>query len=304
MSEAPLITVITPTYNRCTVLLRANESVRKQDLQEYQHIIVDDGSADGTAKAVRSIGDPRIRLIVLPEWQGANIARNRGIADSESNLITFLDSDDEFLPDRLSSTVRFFGENPGVDFHISSFMTHKGDKPSSCINRDVVLTGSEWEEALVAHAVFIAGSAITIRKHVLESVGGFDPEVSRMQDRDLLLRLSIGRRVRLCSRINWIKHRSDDSISGPRADYLAALSRLLTRHETIAQRYRNLIGYLVAREILSNLLQGDWGNFYRGLRENCSHENFRFSLLGLISNYRSGKQRRREILNTMRSGSE
>jgi len=299
---SPVITVITPTRNRRQVLLRAISSVQRQDLKEYQHLIIDDGSTDGTADEVRAIQDARIRLIVMPEGRGANHARNVGIAAAGCSVITFLDSDDEYLPDRLSSTIRLFEENPEAAVHISSFKTFKGTKHYPCINPDVSLSGEQWEEVLIAHAVFIAGSAITIRRHTLDTVGGFDPEISRMQDRDLLLRLSRREGVRLTSEVNWIKYRSHDSISAPRAGYLVALSQLFSHHEEAALRYRSVVGYLVARDLLSSFLQGEWNHLFRGFSENRKLETFRFSLLSLFNGYRSGKQRRRDLRRSLRSG--
>src|SRR5688572_22328532 len=105
METKPAISVITPTYNRCKSVMRAVASVLSQTRTDFEHIIVDDGSTDGTMEALRALRDPRLILLRLPERQGANIARNVGINSSRADIVTFLDSDDVFLPCRLRDTL-------------------------------------------------------------------------------------------------------------------------------------------------------------------------------------------------------
>ncbi len=300
MHSSPAISIITPTFNRRDVLRRAIASVQAQNVDDYEHIIIDDASTDGTASSVRELDDPRIRLISLHEWKGANIARNAGIAAARSPLVTFLDSDDEFLPHRVSESCQFFQEHPDHHLHISSFQTRKEDRILPCINPSGFLHRDLWQEALLTHAVFIAGSAVTVRQGLLKKVGGFDPGLRRMQDRDLLLRLARFEGARLCSRVNWIKHRSADSISAPREGYFQALSALIEKHPQIAAPNRTVVGYLVARTLLSDIRNRDWKHFHAGLSENRSLPAFNFPFAELISSYFTGKRTRRRILSSLR----
>ena len=79
MNRVPAISIVTPTRNRRAALLRAIESVRRQTLQDYEHIVVDDGSDDRTAEAVATVADKRLRFVRFDERRGANAARNHGI---------------------------------------------------------------------------------------------------------------------------------------------------------------------------------------------------------------------------------
>ncbi|HVF37605.1 MAG TPA: glycosyltransferase family 2 protein, partial [Sphingomicrobium sp.] len=101
-SRPPAISVVMPVYNRADSVGRAVASVLAQDFPDFELIVVDDGSTDGTAEAVSAEIDPRLRLIRLPGNAGGNAARNRGIEAARAPLIAFLDSDDAYLPHKLA----------------------------------------------------------------------------------------------------------------------------------------------------------------------------------------------------------
>ena len=97
------ISVVTPTYNRASVIGRAIESVRKQGFSDYEHVIVDDGSVDDTESVVRRYQeeDSHIRYEKMPENRGENAAWNRCVELARGEWLSFLDSDDEYLPGAL-----------------------------------------------------------------------------------------------------------------------------------------------------------------------------------------------------------
>src|SRR5215212_3810304 len=101
----PRIAVIMPAYNRAGLIGRAIDSVLAQDFDDFELIVVDDGSADDTVEVVRRYDDPRVRLVELGRNQGSNAARNAGIRSASAPLIAFLDSDDAYLPHKLSTVV-------------------------------------------------------------------------------------------------------------------------------------------------------------------------------------------------------
>lgn len=111
MASRPFVSVVIPTYNRRESLERAIASVVAQSLADFELIVVDDASTDGSADVVRRFQDSRIRLHVFDSRQGANAARNHGIGMARADLVTFLDSDDEYLPHRLELTVQAMKED-------------------------------------------------------------------------------------------------------------------------------------------------------------------------------------------------
>ena len=98
----PRISVILPVHNRADVLPRAIGSVVEQELKDFELIVIDDGSTDNSAQVAESFGDQRIRVTRLDRNRGGNVARNHGIRAASAPLIAFLDSDDRYLPNKLS----------------------------------------------------------------------------------------------------------------------------------------------------------------------------------------------------------
>ncbi len=115
MSHVPIISLITPTYNRAGILGRAIASARGQTFADFEHIIVDDGSTDDTKRLVQSIGDPRLRYFYQPN-AGATAARNFGIARARGQWIMYLDSDDELLPECMATMLDWLGRHPQAVF--------------------------------------------------------------------------------------------------------------------------------------------------------------------------------------------
>lgn len=116
------VSIILPTYNRGDTLARAVDSVVAQTYSDWELLIVDDGSTDETASVALSYNDPRIRYI-RQENAGVAAARNTGLDRACGQYITFLDSDDEWLPHFLAVCVGFLQNNPTEDFVTTEFFT-------------------------------------------------------------------------------------------------------------------------------------------------------------------------------------
>ena len=108
-----LVSVITPTYNSVDFIEECIASVQSQSYQSIEHIIVDDGSTDGTIDLVKKLSqaDKRIKLIQFDKNKGAAVARNRAIEEAKGRFIAFLDSDDLWLPEKLQMQIAFMTEN-------------------------------------------------------------------------------------------------------------------------------------------------------------------------------------------------
>ncbi|MDD5505562.1 MAG: glycosyltransferase family 2 protein [Candidatus Omnitrophica bacterium] len=108
MRAEPLVTVIIPTYNRSHVLKRALLSATSQTYQNIEILVVSDGSTDATEEIVKSIADPRIKYICHEKNRGLAATRNTGIKNSTGEYVTFLDDDDEWLPEKISRQIDIF----------------------------------------------------------------------------------------------------------------------------------------------------------------------------------------------------
>ena len=126
MSTRPRVSIVLPTYNRRDTLPRAIESVRRQSFEDWELVVVDDGSTDGTRDLLDG-ADAGIRLIVQ-ENQGVAGARNTGLAAASGSLVAFLDSDDEWPRHHLALATAFFDAHPGEHVYTSEFWEDFGDR--------------------------------------------------------------------------------------------------------------------------------------------------------------------------------
>ncbi|MFM8579550.1 MAG: glycosyltransferase family 2 protein [Planctomycetaceae bacterium] len=306
-SRQPAISIVTPVRNRRHLLGRAIRSVLGQTLGDWEWLIVDDASDDCPEELVRSWSDRRIRYERLERQRGANAARNHGIALTRSPIVTFLDSDDEFLPRRLEKTLSILNADEATDLLISSFETRKACRSSRSINRSCVLAPDALERALVSHAVFLGGSAITMRRELLDRCGGFAECLQRMQDREMLLSVAAAQAkssrqgARLLSSIDWIKYQQTDSISSSPEGFVTALGAMFALHPDVALRHGALVRYHVARRMLSCLMRGDVHMLRLTGCENVSVEGFGFGARDLVTGYVRGRMDRVAVVRELRS---
>lgn len=113
------ISIIMPTYNRADTIVRAVESVEAQTFEDWELVVVDDGSTDGTRDLLAG-RDPRIR-VVSQENRGVAGARNRAFREARGDLLAFLDSDDALTPHHLELASAFFAAHPGEHLYTSEF---------------------------------------------------------------------------------------------------------------------------------------------------------------------------------------
>jgi glycosyltransferase involved in cell wall biosynthesis len=109
----PFFSVVIPVYNRARTVCNAIDSVLTQSFQDFEIVVVDDGSTDDPGVRVRAIGDSRIRLIAQVN-RGASAARNHGVDKARGRYVAFLDSDDTFLPHHLGAMAELLRETSGV----------------------------------------------------------------------------------------------------------------------------------------------------------------------------------------------
>ena len=110
----PRVSVIIPTYNRRDFVREAIASVCAQTYRDFELIIVDDGSTDGTVRIVEEFRQERTDSIqyIFQTNQGVSAARNHGVVRSSGELLTFLDSDDVWQPEKLAAQIAFFNARP------------------------------------------------------------------------------------------------------------------------------------------------------------------------------------------------
>jgi glycosyltransferase involved in cell wall biosynthesis len=196
LSSEPLVSVIIPTYNRAHTVAETIDSVLAQSYRNLEVIVVDDGSKDATQDVLKSYGS-RIRSI----WQenaGQMVARNQGIAESQGNIVTFLDSDDIWLPNcvmRHVDILRRTGSDVPCSLANGWLEFDDGRRITSFQNSDLdsALDEGVWRNVadILATRFVMFCQFVAIRREALEHVGGFDEDLKFMEDYALPLRLSM-----------------------------------------------------------------------------------------------------------------
>ena len=170
-----------PTKNRVSLLKKAIESVFNQTYQNFKLLIVDDGSTDGTFEYLKSIKDSRVSFIRNEQSVKACRARNMAIEALDTELVTGLDDDDTFLPNRLELLLSAY--DPKYSFICSGYLWDYGSHKRSLFSSNKIINLSA---ALDLNQC--SNQVLVERERVLE-LGGFDPELPALQDHDLWVRL-------------------------------------------------------------------------------------------------------------------
>lgn len=186
-SSPPAVSIVVPVYNGVRLLPAALESAFKQTFQDFEIIVVDDGSTDGTRELLASYGD-RIRAFHQQNG-GASSARNHGIREARGEYIAFLDSDDLWQPEKLAIQMVCLREHPdaGVCFTDLNYFDER-NQWSAEFKRVVPPSGMMFDAILRNH--FISMSSVVVRRKCLDEVGLFDESLIGCEDYNLFLRLA------------------------------------------------------------------------------------------------------------------
>jgi glycosyltransferase involved in cell wall biosynthesis len=184
----PVVSVVVPTHDRNDLLLQTLASVLRQSDVDLEVIVVDDGSGEDVAGAVTTLSDERVRVVRNERSQGVARARNRGLEEARGERIAFVDDDDLWAPDKLSSqlqamasTGRPWAYTGAVNITASAQVIGGAPPPppeevaASLPRRNSVPGG---------------GSNVVAARSLLEEVGGFDPTLYNTEDWDMWIRMA------------------------------------------------------------------------------------------------------------------
>jgi len=185
----PKVTVFIPVHNREDYIRVAVNSILAQTFEDFELVVVDDGSTDRTAEVLAEYADPRLRVIKNGENLGIPASRNRGLEAATGEYIALLDSDDHAYPDRLARQVKYLDANPQITQVGSwcSFMDSNGNM------LDKVRRQPLNPEDIHAHLLFhcpVINRTVMARTAALQEVG-YDTAFPRCQDYDMHSRLVI-----------------------------------------------------------------------------------------------------------------
>ena len=182
----PYFSVIIPSFNRRQKLCRAIDSVLSQSFRDYELIIIDDGSTDGTDSiALQYKG--KISYF-FQENQGVSSARNKGISVSNSPFIAFLDSDDTWDKRKLARHKEYIESNPHILIHQTEDIWIRNDRFVNPQKKHLKREGDIFEQSL--HLCMISPSSVVMSREIFDKYGYFDEELPACEDYDLWLRIT------------------------------------------------------------------------------------------------------------------
>lgn len=223
----PLFTVIIPLYNKEPHIKRAIDSVLAQTVQDFELVIVDDGSTDNGPEVVKSFRNSKI-IMIRQKNSGVSAARNRGIKEARANLIAFLDADDEWSPLFLETVLRLHEKYPEAGAYATAYNFYLPDEKIR-IAKFKAIPPSPWEGLLPSYFLAevlgehpLCSSSICILKQVFPTVGSFRAGAWWGEDDDMWGRICVKYPIafsweicstihrdatnRACSRLQAVEH--------------------------------------------------------------------------------------------------
>lgn len=184
----PKVSVIIPAYNSMSFLPQTLASVLAQTYQNFEVIIINDGSTDGIDQWIEGITDSRVKYISQSN-QGPAVARNTGISNTQASYLAFLDADDLWQPTKLEKQVSILDNYPEVG------LVYSWVGSVDCLGningkiRKNYAEGNVWQQ-IIKHNIVECGSNPMIRRICLEKLGQFEPQITYAQDWQMWLKIA------------------------------------------------------------------------------------------------------------------
>jgi glycosyltransferase involved in cell wall biosynthesis/predicted SAM-dependent methyltransferase len=247
----PKVSVVMASYNHEPYVADAINSVLAQTFQDFEFVITDDGSSDGTARVIEGFSDPRIKFNPLPKNKGACFATNDAIGRAQGQYIAILNSDDEFLLDKLQKQVDFLDANPsiGAVFAYPEMMNQHGVTfaPQDQAQHNGIFiehnrTQVEWLQRLF-HFNCLCHPTIMIRKSVYNEVGLYNPSLRVLPDYEMWVKVTQKTNIHIMEEplIRMRRFDSETNESGHRPE---VMRRVRWEHIKVIKRFLSTPDYL------------------------------------------------------------
>ena len=184
--DSPKVSVIVPTYNRADRLERALNSIVSQTYQDFELIVVDDGSTDKTSQLMKSF--PKAQYLYIKKNSGVSKARNVGLAFAKGELICFLDSDDLWKEKKIQIQSLWLENNKDSQICYTDEIWVRNGVRVNPMNRHRKYSGDIFRHCL--GLCIVSPSSVMIRAKLFDEIGNFDESLPACEDYDLWLRIA------------------------------------------------------------------------------------------------------------------
>lgn len=252
--DYPQISVVIPLYNKREFLLRAVNSVIAQTFTDFELLVVNDGSTDGSEHELKSITDPRLRLLNQRN-SGVSIARNTGIENAKADIIAFLDADDYYDPEFLSS-IKYLAEKfPDAGAYATGFYRLYPGGKTELPDFGKVHNETNWSGVIrdyfasaTVYPPFFS-SSVAVKKSTFKVAGNFEPGVKMGEDIDMWMRIALLFPVAYCKRpLSYYSQESETSatkiVKRELYDFSQTRKLLETSGEELHRKFPSLKEYL------------------------------------------------------------
>jgi glycosyltransferase involved in cell wall biosynthesis len=241
----PKVSIVIPTYNRAHTLERSIRSVISQSFTDFELIIVDDGSPDGTREVICGFEDSRIRYIPNGFNGGPGSARNRGIASARGQYVAFQDSDDEWCPGKLQKQVDVMeSADTRIGIVYTGFLRFEKNRVQYIPSRSISKREGDLYTQLF-HGNFITSQTVLVRRECFDYCGMFDESLLALEDWDLWIRIARSYRFILIDEPLVHVYLSPDSLIADRYLVNISLDRLINKHFGDIKRYPGVCANLL-----------------------------------------------------------
>ncbi len=190
-----MFSVIIPTYNRLELLKRAINSVLNQDFDDFEIIVIDDCSTDGTWEWLTNLENPKVLAFKNITNKGLAYNRNYGASESKHTYLAFLDDDDYWLENHLSELKLIIEKHPNAGLYCNSYIIDYGNKKVDALHDNKYLSESITEfndfKCFINSNALCAPSTTAIKKTIFDEVGGFNINTTVLEDIEFYVKLGL-----------------------------------------------------------------------------------------------------------------
>lgn len=237
IKNKPLVSIIMPTYNRECNIQKAINSVLNQTYENWELIIVDDGSTDDTLNLLNKIVNNKIRIISYSENKGHSFARNKGLKDAEGEYIMYLDSDNEWDSNYIETIIGAFIELPDADAIYSGQLLYENYN-----TKPYAIRFGSFNKPLLHNRNYIDINCFSHKNNVYKSIGGFDESLIKLVDWDFILRISNEFKIYSVPVLlsKYYVANSTNRVTDFPFDYDGKAAEIIKKNDFTSKNYKNL----------------------------------------------------------------